>query len=110
MGLTSSEEHFFDSMLLAIPEFRPRFEEHLESNDEVLSYVLLNDFSRFVLRESENGRSEGGSGAESRDTCRRCLSFLNTAFSEGDEGIRLLIRSTFSEYAATLWRDQDRQA
>ncbi len=51
----TNAEHLFRELLGVIPEFAPRYDAHLEDNDELLPYVLMDDFSRFVVESQSSG-------------------------------------------------------
>lgn len=77
-----------ESLVEAIPEFRPVVEEHITYYDEVLQHVLFGDFTRFVLEQEHN---------KDEELVRRCLAFLDQAVRSGDELTENLVAVSFVE-------------
>ncbi len=87
----SDEEALFATILHNVPQFLPRYEEHISDNDELLPYVLMNDFSRFLMEVREDA-----------PLFRTIVELLNRLYQEGNENVRLLLHSTFSETIAVI--------
>src|SRR5262245_7539088 len=92
----ANAERLFRELLSAVPEFAPQYDAHLADNDELLPYVLMDDFSRFVVETQSSGHL---------DVFQRCIRFLNACYVSAGDDVRLLVRSTFSETVETLWRN-----
>ncbi|MCA9173983.1 MAG: hypothetical protein KDB14_05795 [Planctomycetales bacterium] len=88
----------FRELLGVVGEYTHRYYAHLEDNDELLPYVLMDDFSRFVIECQSSG---------DHDVFERCIRFLNECFTFGDDDVRLLVQSTFAETVETLWNMPD---
>jgi len=94
----ANAEQLFHELLNVVPEYAPHYTDHMEANDELLPYVLMDDFSRFVVECC---------GSEDPDLFERCISLINAWFVSGGDDVRLLLRSTFAETVETLWRNKD---
>lgn len=88
-------ESLFRELIGAIPEYAHRYDDHLEYYDELLPYVLMDDFSRFVVESQLSG---------DHDVFKRCIQFINECYTAGGDDVRLLVRSTFSQSVGILWR------
>jgi hypothetical protein len=76
-----------DELLVALPEFRPTFDEHL-ADYGVLPHVLFGDLTRFVLAAHERGDT---------NVEERSLAFLDRALLEGDKDVQNLVAGSFVE-------------
>ena len=84
-------ESIHESLRMAVPEFGPTIDEHVEDYDEVLAHVLFGDLTRFVLAAHREGDSA---------LVDRSLRFLDEAFCEGDGGVQDLVAGSFVENVA----------
>lgn len=81
-------EKVTDELAEAVPEFRSTIQEHIADNGEALQHVLFGDLTRFVEAAWEEGDEE---------LVRRCLAFLESALTNGDEKTNNLVAVSFVE-------------
>src|SRR5262249_13869100 len=96
----------FQDLLAAVPEFKVEFDEHLKDNEELLPYVLMDDFSSWLLLKYD--LEECDAGGPNYDIFRRGIGFLNRAYSAYGERVRVMINTTFCESVEILWREPER--
>jgi hypothetical protein len=98
----SSAPGFFQELLRNLPEFSNHYHEHVKFNDELLPYVLMDDFSTFLIAEIRKGFEHK---QFDQDLVKRGVAFLDQIISSEDEEIATMIRTTFIETVETTWRD-----
>ena len=101
----ANAQRFFDDLLSEIPEFSDSFNDHIADNEELLPYVLMDNFSRFVIEMYVQSVDSGS--ADCMDIFERSISFLNKKFSSSDDDIQVMINTTFCETIEALGSEGD---
>lgn len=85
----SNGEPFIERLLLAIPELKPVYAEHLADNDVLLPHVFMGDVTRFIVAELDQTRDA--------DVVSRLLHYLESELNAGNADAIELIRASFVE-------------
>jgi hypothetical protein len=86
-------ESLVPDLLAAIPEFRPQYEEHLRDYGEVLSYVLLDEFYRFIVDLHHRTRRATEDSKQLEQIITRSTEFLERAVDSTDDELVSLMYS-----------------
>ena len=78
------------------PDFERVYAEHVEFNEEVLSFVLFDEWSRLAIETLQAGDEA---------VFNEWVRVLEEALSSGDETAATLIRTSFLETVDSIWRD-----
>lgn len=81
------------------PDLQPVFKDHKEFNEEILPYVVMDEFSDYVLENFKAGKDSG--------LLRRFAEVLENEVAHGEDRVATLIRTTFSESIDTYWKDEE---
>jgi len=85
-----SFESFIPSLLQAVPELVPVYEEHMIDNfDELLPHVFMGDVTRFVVSSYKN--------KENLVSVKKILDLLDQAIRSEDEKLQELVSVSFLE-------------
>jgi hypothetical protein len=84
-------EHFFLDLGQAVPEFETVYRTHLGEYEELLPYVLINDFSRMILSEAERRDTSEKREARVAELIERSFAFLERQVESAPESVRELI-------------------
>jgi len=93
---------FIEELIQEIPELTPVYQEHIDFNREILPYVLLDEFSRFVIEKITPGQGK----QIDTSLLERFASLLESTLEEGDGEVSTAIRTTFCESVDGLWKEK----
>ena len=80
---------FVQRLLLAAPELRPLYDNHIRCNDELLPYVLMGDVTRFMI--------SNGCGETADFPAKKILDFFEDELASRGESSSDLIVLGFCE-------------
>ena len=93
-----NSSNFFQQLLIEVPEFTPFYQEHIQDNEgELLSYVLMGDFTRFVYSVQRKATSSSVEARRWQKVLNRSLALLERAINSPDEELESLIWLGFVE-------------
>jgi hypothetical protein len=87
-------EAFFDDLLGAVPEYRAAYDADVRHYGELLPHVILGAFTAWLAGIATQGLDNGN------DVLRRAVTFLERAFTIGDDRVVELIAVSFVENLA----------
>jgi hypothetical protein len=88
-----NHESLVPDLLAAVPEFRPWYNEHLRDYGEILPYVLLDDFYRFLVGIYQQLSSGGEKAEQAKQIADRSMKLLDRAVQSTDSETRALVLS-----------------
>lgn len=92
---------FAKNLVAEIGPLQKIYEDHIEQNEEILPYVLMDEFCRFIINNLQQ-RAPG-----SKNLFKEFSAYLEGVISDSDEEMAILIRTTFCETIDSLWRETD---
>jgi hypothetical protein len=98
-------ETFTQELLLAAPEFRPVYEEHVADNDEVLLHMLMPEFTKFLIDKWRTSRSGSAEAGAAHQLVRRSSDLIERAMGSSDERLQNVISVSFLDYLD--WAGED---
>jgi hypothetical protein len=66
-----------EKLLTKVPEFQNEYRKHVAVNQEILPYVLFDEFSRFVIEECRYSLANQENPLGHRDVVTRSIEFLD---------------------------------
>ncbi len=91
--MTLTYSTFPNTLIQLIPEFKPLLDEHIHDNDEVLSHVLMGDFTRFFIDVFQQTKTD----TTKKELLNRCVAFVETLFVSDDPLVQELGVASFIE-------------
>jgi hypothetical protein len=82
-------ERFIEELLIAVPEVRAIYKEHMKDNDTLLPHVFMGDVTRFAL---QLGRS-----ASSQEVLRKLLVLVEAGLKSNESDVANLVAVSFVE-------------
>jgi hypothetical protein len=87
-------QNFSIALIQKIPEFKTVFDQHLkEQHGELLPHVLFGDYTRFVVKQYYDSKSD----QRAENVLIKCMDFVESLLQTEDPELRELVGASFVE-------------
>jgi hypothetical protein len=91
-------QEFVKEIVDRVPELKQTLEEHIEDNDEVIPYVVMDEFSNYVIEDLRNHHES--------EVFRKFVTAIENRIS-ADDDVATMIRTSFCETVDSHWADKE---
>jgi hypothetical protein len=90
-------QEFVKEIVDQVPELKQTLEAHREAYDEVIPYVVMDEFSNYVIEDLRNHRES--------ELFRKFVTAIENRIS-GDNDVAAMIRTSLCETVDSHWADK----